>query len=226
VLNSIICAAIIIFVFRAMPGTGPGAGWWQMDVLGFDEAFFGTLAQIGAGLAIAGMWFGAKIITERSIRFIFFWLTIIGFVVSLPLIGMYYGLHIWTEAHLGFGARTIALVDQAIGSPFLQISMIPMLALIAIHAPRGNAATWFALMASLMNLALTAGSLVTKYLNKIWIVQRDVIENGVLVVSADYSQLGYILITTTIMALIIPLLAILLFMRSDETKKSIREMKE
>ena len=50
--------------------------------------------------------------------------------------------------------------------------MIPLLTLIAIYAPAGHRATWFALMASLMNLALTAGALGTKYLNLIFHVDR------------------------------------------------------
>ena len=50
--------------------------------------------------------------------------------------------------------------------------MIPLLTLIAIYAPASHRATWFALMASLMNLALTAGALGTKYLNLIFHVDR------------------------------------------------------
>ena len=50
--------------------------------------------------------------------------------------------------------------------------MIPLLTLVAIYAPSGHRATWFALMASLMNLALTAGALGTKYLNLIFPVDR------------------------------------------------------
>ena len=45
--------------------------------------------------------------------------------------------------------------------------MIPMLTLIALYAPAGHRATWFPLMASLMNLALVAGQLPTKYLNEL-----------------------------------------------------------
>jgi hypothetical protein len=37
-----------------------------------------------------------------------------------------------------------------------------MLTLVAIHAPEGKKGTWFALMASLMNIALSAGGLLTK----------------------------------------------------------------
>ena len=58
----------------------------------------------------------------------------------------------------GFGARSIAFVDAAAASPFVQLSMIPLLTLIAYYAPPGHRATWFALMASLMNLALVAGA--------------------------------------------------------------------
>ncbi len=53
--RDIVGIAIIVFVFRAMPGIGAGASWWQIDVLKFDEAFFGTLRQISSILAIIGM---------------------------------------------------------------------------------------------------------------------------------------------------------------------------
>ena len=36
----VVGTAIIIFVFRAMPGPGPGLGWFDIDVLGFDQQFF------------------------------------------------------------------------------------------------------------------------------------------------------------------------------------------
>ena len=65
----------------------------------------------------------------------------------------------------GFGARTIAIIDTADDVALCELSMIPLLTLIAIYAPAGHRATWFALMASLMNLALVAGALQTKYLN-------------------------------------------------------------
>src|SRR5436309_3491881 len=102
----------------------------------------------------------------------------------------------------GFGARTVAIVDAATASPFAQLSMIPLLTLIAYYAPAGHRATWFALMASLMNLALVAGQLQTKYLNQIFVVGRD-----------DYSELGHVLIAATVLSLVIPLAAIVIFGR-------------
>ena len=47
-------------------------------------------------------------------------------MLSLPNIGLFYGLHHWTEATFGFGARTIAFIDSAAASPFAQISMVPL----------------------------------------------------------------------------------------------------
>jgi hypothetical protein len=44
-----------------------------------------------------------------------------------------------------------------------------------------------------MNIALSAGGLLTKYLNKIFVVSREVVSDGVVTVAQDYSQLGDLL---------------------------------
>jgi hypothetical protein len=80
--------------------------------------------------------------------------------------------------------------------------MIPLLTLIAFYATPGHRATWFALMASLMNTALVAGQLQTKYLNQIFVVERG-----------NYSELGALLIAAAVLGLVIPLVAIALFGR-------------
>ena len=135
-------------------------------MLKFDAAFYGMLRQTGAIIAIAAMWMFSKQLTEYSVTAVLFWIAVASTILSLPNIGLVYGLHEWTEANFGFGARTIAFVDTAAASPFAQLSMIPLLTLIAYYAPAGHRATWFALMASLMNLALVAGQLQTKYLQR------------------------------------------------------------
>lgn len=195
-------AAIIIFVFRATPGTGEGYRWFTIDALGFDEAFYGTLAQIGAGLAMAGMWLLSDVITRKPVAFTLLWLTIVGTVLSAPNLVLVYGLHEWTDQAWGVGARTIALLDTTVESPFAQLSMIPMLTLVAIHAPEGRRATWFALMASFMNLALVAGQLQTKYFNQWFEVTRGV-----------YDTLGPLVITVVAIGFVLPMTAILLFGR-------------
>ena len=157
--RSILFSSVIIFVFRSVPNVGDGYFWWTLDVLKFDPSFYGTLRQVGAILAIVAMWALSKELTEYSATKVLFWITIAGTALSLPSIGLYYGIYHWTEAMFGFGARTIALIDMATASPFAQLSIIPLLTLIAFYAPAGHRATWFALMASLMNLALAAGQL-------------------------------------------------------------------
>lgn len=175
--QTIFYAALIIFVYRAAPAAGQGYTWFVIDVLGFDEAFQGTLNQIGAGLALIGMWLFSDAITRRPVPVVLLWLTVVTTALSLPSLGLSLGLADWTQEMFGFGARTIAIIDAAVSSPFAQLSMIPLLTLCAIYAPEGRRATWFALMASLMNLALVAGALQTKYLNEIFVVSRGYYDN-------------------------------------------------
>ena len=98
----------------------------------------------------------------------------------------------------------------------LQIAMIPMLAWIARNAPAHLKATFFAVMASFTNLALSASSLGTKYLNQIYEVTREVRDpaTGAVTVPADYSQLGILLIVAAILAVVLPLVTIWLVQRS------------
>ncbi len=200
-------AMIIIFVYRAMPSVGAGLSWWQIDVLGFDESFFAKLSAIGGGIALAGMWFSAKFIIKRDIAEVLIFLTIIGTLLSMPIVAMYYDIH----TMLGFDARTVALVDTAMASPFDYIAQVLMLTLVAIYAPEGKKGTWFALMASLMNIALSAGGLLTKYLNKIFVVSREVVTDGVITTPQDYSELGSLLWLVIIVGFVVPIAVILKF---------------
>lgn len=208
--TQLVAMACIIFVFRAMPSSGAGLGWWQIDVLGFDEHFMGTLRQVGSIIAIIGMFALREWMQSRPIQYFIVFLSIIGALFFLPIIGMYYGLHEWTSANFGFGARTIAIIDTVAESPFGQVAMIPMLAWIAQEAPRKLKATYFAVMAAFTNLALSAASLGTKYLNQIFTVTREVEKGGLITVPADYSELGILMITVAILALVVPILTVYL----------------
>ncbi len=200
--RAILYTSVIIFAFRATPGVGDGFFWWTLDVLKFDEAFYGTLRQTAAIIGLVALWLFSKQLTEYSVAKTLFWLAVAAAILSLPNISLYYGIHHWTEAQFGFGARTIAVIDAATGSPFAQLSMIPLLTLIAFYAPAGHRATWFALMASLMNLALVAGQLLTKYLNQGFVVGRG-----------HYDELGALMIIAAAASFVIPIVAIALFGR-------------
>jgi len=206
--------AIIIFVYRAMPNAGAGQTWWMIDELQFDQQFLSVLSLISSGLALFGMFIFRRFMAEKSIAYIVGFLTIVSTLLALPIIGMYHGLHDWTSALTGgvVDARFIALVDTAIESPLGQVAMIPMLAWIANSAPAHLKATFFAVMASFTNLALSLSQLGTKYMNQIFSVTREVkdADAGVVTVPADYSELGWLLITVTALTFLLPMTAILI----------------
>jgi len=216
--NMLIGTAVIIFVFRATPLTGPGLGWFEIDELGFDQQFISVLSLIGAALTLVGMFVLRPMMARRSIAFVIVVLTIAGGLLSLPNIGLYYGIQEWTAAHTGgvVDARFIAIIDTALESPLGQIAMIPMLAWIAQNAPVHLKATFFAVMASFTNLALSASSLGTKYVNEIFTVTREVrdLVTDVVESSADYSELGWILISVTLVGFCAPLLTVMIIQRS------------
>ena len=208
-------AMIVIFVYRAMPSVGPALQWWEIDVLGFDESFFAKLSMIGGGIALAGMWVSAKYIVDRSIAKVLIFLTIIGTLLSLPILAMYYNLH----TMLGIDARTVALVDTALASPFDYIAGVLMLTLVAIYAPEGKKGTWFALMASLMNIALSASGLFSKYLNQIFVLTREIKKDGIVLTPAHYDDLGILLWVVIIVGLVVPIVTILKFNPDPKIKK-------
>jgi hypothetical protein len=155
-----------------------------------------------------------RFMADNSIAYVVGALTVASALLSAPIVGMYYGLHHWTAAATGgvIDARFIAIVNTALESPLGQIAMIPMLAWIANSAPANLKATYFAIMASFTNLALSASQLGTKYLNETYVVTREVRDaaTGAITVPADYSQLGSLLIVQLLIGLVLPFAAIAL----------------
>jgi hypothetical protein len=210
--GTLIGTAIIIFVFRAVPLPGAGLTWWQIDVLGFDQQFLSILTLITSFLTLVGMVVLRPFMANNTIVHVVLVLTLASGVLMLPMIGLYYGLHEWTARMTGgiVDARFIAVIDTALESPLSQVAMIPMLAWIARNAPGHLKATFFAVMASFTNLALSASSLLTKYLNEVLVVTREIRDRatGAVAVPADYSALGWVLITVAVVTVVLPLLTI------------------
>jgi len=215
--RTLIGTAIIIFVFRAVPLPGEGLTWFNIDVLGFDQQFLSVLSLITSALTLVGLLVLRPLMAERRIVWIVVMLTLAAGLLALPNIGLYYGVHEWTAA-LTEGvvdARFIAILDTAAESPLGQIAMIPMLAWIARSAPRELKATFFAVMASFTNLALSAAALLTRYLNEVFIVSREVRDaSDEVITQADYSQLGVLLMVVAGMSVAAPLLTIWLVQKS------------
>ena len=207
--QTLVGTAVVIFLFRATPSTGPGVSWWMIDELKFDGQFFSVLSLIGSTLTLFGMFAFRRFMAERPITYVIGFLTLAGFVLSLPTLGMSMGMHVWTAQITGgvVDARFIALVDTALESPLGQIAMIPMLAWIANAAPSNLKATYFAVMASFTNLALSAGQLGTKYVNQWFTITCEVKDPTTQVVqtAANYSELTPLLVTVIVLGLVMPL---------------------
>ena len=197
--RAVAVSAFVIFLFRAVPGVGQGYSYWAIDVLKFDQQFLGLLAQVSSILSLAGLILFRKPITSRPVSFTIAWVSVAGIVLSLPTIGLFYGVNEW----VGLSPRAFAFIDTTISAPLGQLAMVPMLVLIAKTAPRGAEATMFAIMASLMNLALSASELFTRYLNTAYGVTQT-----------SYDNLGRLMITVTLLGLV-PLLAVPLLRREE-----------
>ncbi len=212
--NTLIGTAVIIFMYRATPTVGQGMSWWMIDELKFDGPFFSILSLIGSSLALVGMFGFRRFMAERSILYVITFLSLTSFLLALPTLGMSLGLHKWTSSISSgvIDARFIALVDTALESPLGQIAMIPMLAWIANAAPSNLKATYFAVMASFTNLALSAGSLGTKYINQIFTLSREIKDPTTKIVetSANYSDFPTMLASVMLISLLMPLGAILI----------------
>ena len=206
--------AVIIFVYRAMPTPGAGQTWWMIDELAFNQQFLAVLSLIGSVLTLFGMFIFRRFMAERSIAYVIVFLTIASSLLYLPIAGMFYGLHQVTASLTGgiVDAHFIAVVDTALESPLGQIAMIPMLAWIANSAPANLKATFFAVMASFTNLALSASQLGTKYLNQIFTVTREVKDrdSGMVTTPADYSELGLLMWTAMLLGLLVPITAVVI----------------
>lgn len=210
--NMLMLTILGIFFYRITPTVGPALEWWHIDILGFDPLFFGDLAQISAFTGLLVLWLLSDFITKQAIRKTLLILLFIATALFIPDLLLYHNVH----QTLGVDARTVALFDAAAESPLLSISMILLLSLIAFHAPPGKRGTWFAIATSILNLSLTGKVLISKYLNQIFVVTREIVdENNVIVEQANYTELGILMITCMTISFFIPLLAILFFIRSN-----------
>ncbi len=215
---TIIGTAIIIFVYRAIPGPGAGLTWFEIDILGFDQSFLSYLSVNASLITLLGLIFFKRNIINTNLAKLFIFLSLISGLLYLPSLFMYYGLHNLTAEVTGgiVDARFIAFINTAIESPLGQVAMIPLLGWIAKNAPLKYKATFFAVFASFTNLALSARELFTKYLNKIFIIKREIIDNKSksILEKADYNSLDELLITLIIITIFIPIIITLVIQKT------------
>ena len=197
---------------------GTGLGWFEIDILGFDQKFFSLLSLISALLTMIGILIFRKFMYENSISKIIIYLSFLNAILLIPSLAMYYGFHEWTSSVTNniIDARFIAIINTALESPLGQVAMIPMLAWIAKNAPYNLKATFFAVFASFTNLALSASNLLTKYLNKIYIITREIKDkqSESILVSANYNELGILIIVVILLTFFLPYLTTILVQKT------------
>ena len=185
----------------------------EIDILKFDQEFLSLLGIVASILTIFGIFVLRPLMENSSMSRLIIILSIAGSIFLLPSLGMFYGIHEFTSKLTNgiVDARFIAIFNTALESPLGQVSMIPILAWIAQSAPSHLKATFFAVLASFTNLALSASNLGTKYLNQIFVVTREVkSKTGEITTQADYSELGILLLTVLLLTLTLPILATIL----------------
>jgi hypothetical protein len=70
-----------------------------------------------------------------------------------------------------------------------------------------------------MNIALSAGGLLSKYLNKAFVLTREIKEEGMVTTSANYDDLGILLWIVIVVGFVLPIVTIWVFNPDPDTKK-------
>ena len=215
---TIIGTAIIIFIFRAMPSPGAGLNWFEIDILGFNQSFYALLSITAASITLIGMIVLRKVMINTPIAKLFIILSILSTILYFPNLFLYYELHKYTSIITNgvVDAKFIAILNTAVESPLAQVAMIPLLAWIAKNAPSKYKATFFAVFASFTNIALSARELLTSYLNKIFVINREVLDtqSKEVLTAANYDDLDNLLISLMIITLVVPLTTIYFIQRT------------
>ncbi len=204
---------LVIFACRAVPTHSPGVKWWQIDELGFTPEFYGNLSQASTILGLIGVWILAKRVINRDVGLILLFLNTLHIIFQLPMIGIAFGLDQWTIQHFGFGAKTIALIDNIMEGPFLKLKFLILCIVATYYAPKNNVATWFALVMSVMSLAyVSAARILKRIIADIYVIERGYYEN-----------IPELLIVNSMIGFFMPSIVILLFM--NPFKKIIKQQK-
>lgn len=180
-----------IFFFRLYPSTGPAGSWWGIDVLKFDATFLGNLTLTARIASLVMLGLVGRFITKGKVRLTLGIITGITLFLSLPELAIFHGI-IPVEY-----AKSVVLGSVILDAPLGGISMVVLGIVIANYAPRTGRATYMSVLASFMNLALMGGDLVSKWLNKIYVVEQG-----------EYSQYGNLLLACIIIGLVLSLVGV------------------
>ena len=209
-IQELVLISIMIFAFRINPALGPADQWWLIDVFKFDPQFFGTLSQVSYFFGFLGTWLFSSYLIKKDISWVIMVLALTNAVLFLPEIGLAFGLQDWTLQHFGFGAKTIVLLDTVMDGPASVLIMVPILAIGTYYAPKKHKPVWFSLSACFMNISLSGGILVGKWLNSIFTIERG-----------NYENITYLFVAKLIIIVVLPITTVLICNRYRTINKPI-----
>ncbi len=209
--KKILSIIFVTFCYRCSPNFGPGVEWWQIDVLHFTPQIISFLKLLTIIISFILLLTLGKKILKINIAKTFLILNLIHCIMQLPMLGMAYGLHHFTEKYLGIGIFTLSIIgiaDTGINAPTSTFAFLVLCTAATYYAPKKHTANWFAIVMTLMSLAYVGGArILTRILSEIYIIKRG-----------DYHNVAELMITTNLINFIVPTLAILIFMNPFNKK--------
>jgi MFS family permease len=164
-----------IFAFRVIPFPVEPMDWWIIGKLGADANFLGTLNLISVAGGLVGMFVFGNTVARAPIIISLIVLTCLDLLSNVPFLINYY-LHV--------NSLDLVIFTSSVTAVLGRLAMIPMNMILAKNAPTINRGIYVTVTASFVNLALSAGTIITKWLNEIFPVTQTNFDNlGILVVS-------------------------------------------
>ncbi len=141
---------LFIFLWQATPSADAAFFFFTTNELHFNPEFLGTVRLVTNVAGLGGIWIFQRYLKNVPMRTIFLWTTVISTVLGMT------SLLLITHANraLGIDDRWFSLGDSLILSVAGRIAYMPVLVLAARLCPEGIEATLFALLMSVMNLAM------------------------------------------------------------------------
>lgn len=181
-----------VFCFRVIPSPGVGYDWWLMH-LGADASYFGNLAIIGNIFTIVGLAGLSRVIIHAPLHKSLILLTLLDLLLSAPSLLVYY---------FGYNYHYFILFEASASAMLGSVAMIPLHILLSKSAPEHGRVVYVAATASFVNLALSVGSIISKWLSEYFVVTID-----------NFDQMGLLLLYCTLVSLIFSILGIVLLRR-------------
>jgi len=177
---------IFIFILFSTPTNGDASSYFYTNELGMSASTLATVGILGQGAGLLGIFLYQKYCRHIGVRYMLFWSTLVGCILSLL------GIMLYTRANVSLGIPDVPflITDSTISIIVSQVGSMPIFALVAILCPEGVEATIFSLFTSVMNF----GSLVGNQIGGILVYLFGI-------TSTDFTLLWLLVLLTSLLQL-------------------------